>query len=235
MLLPDLSRRRLEAELMDDPALDASRHIRALGALRTVNLLSRTTARIWAELLHRGLAPGRPLRVLDVACGGGDVVVALGRRAAAAGLPLVVDGCDRSPVALEYARARAAEREVSASFLERDVLDGPLPSGYDLFCSSLFLHHLTEREAVRFLASMADAVDAFFVQDLRRTLAGYALAMVTLHTLARSDVARVDGLRSVAGAFTLKEVSALVDEAGLRGAALRRCWPQRFALSWSRD
>ena len=58
--------------------------------------------------------------------------------------------------------------------------------------------------------------------------------IVTLNTLARSDVARVDGLRSVAAAFTLEEAGALAAKAGLQGASVRRCWPQRFALSWRR-
>lgn len=220
---------------MDDPALDPQRHIRALQALRTVNALSWTAGRIWAELLSRGLSPGRPLRVLDLACGGGDVVVALRRRADEAGLPLTIDGCDRSPAALEHARAQADKQGIQASFMEMDVVDTPLPRGYDVLCSSLFLHHLTSAAAVRFLAAMAAAAPAFLVQDLRRTPVGYALAMITLRTVARSDVARVDGLRSVAGAFTLDEASTLVEEAGLEGARLWRCWPQRFAVSWSRS
>lgn len=219
---------------MDDPALDAQRHIQALRALRTVNALSWTVGRVWAELMGRGLGPGRPLRVLDLACGGGDVVVALKRRADAAGLPLTVDGCDRSPAALAHARAQAVEHGVQASFMETDVVDTPLPRGYDVLCSSLFLHHLTDAASVRFLAAMSAAAPAFLLQDLRRTRVGYALAMITLRTLARSDVARVDGLRSVAGAFTLDEASTLVREAGLAGARLWRCWPQRFAVSWSR-
>ncbi len=219
---------------MDDPGLEPVRHIRALEALTTVNLLSGTAGRVWRELLRAGLARGRPVRVLDLACGGGDVAVALARRAGRSGLPLEVHGCDRSPVALGHARRSAKRAGVEVRFFERDALASPLPEGYDLLCSSLFLHHLGEDQAVAFLSAMADSVDALLVQDLRRTRLGWALAGVTLHTLARSDVARVDGLRSVAGAFSLEEVEAMAVEAGLAGAVVTRCWPQRFALSWRR-
>ena len=219
---------------MDDPGLEPVRHVRALEALATVNVLSWTAGRVWRELLRSGLAPGRPVRVLDLACGGGDVAVALARRAGRSGLPLEVHGCDRSPVALGHARRSAKRAGVEVRFFERDALASPMPEGYDLLCSSLFLHHLTDPQAVALLAAMARAAGALLVQDLRRTRLGWALAGVTLHTLARSDVARVDGLRSVAGAYSLEEAEAMAVEAGLAGAVVTRCWPQRFALSWRR-
>ena len=61
---------------------------------------------------------------------------------------------------------------------------------------------------------------------------GYVLAFLALHGLSRSDVARVDGLRSVAGAFTLGEVAELTRQAGITKSRLQRCWPQRYTLSW---
>lgn len=233
-LLPDLGRRRLQPELMDDPALEPHRHRRALEALRTVNLLSGTAGRLWREIRRAGLSPGRPLRVLDLACGGGDVALDVMARARRARLPLEIHGCDRSPLALSHAREEAARRRLDVGFFPVDVLAGPLPSGYDLVTSSLFLHHLDPREAAELLAAMAAAAPAVYVEDLRRTRTGYLLALLTLHALARSDVARVDGLRSVAGAFTLDEARELARRGGLEGARLRRCWPQRFALSWRR-
>jgi 2-polyprenyl-3-methyl-5-hydroxy-6-metoxy-1,4-benzoquinol methylase len=217
---------------MDAPDLDPGRHVSALRALETVNLLSGTAGRIWREVVALARdAPG-PLRVLDLACGGGDVAVALQRRAHRAGLPVEVHGCDRSEVALEHARDAARARDVTVRFFRHDVLGDALPEGYDLVCCSLFLHHLSRDEALGFLRSLSATGSAVLVQDLRRTRAGYALAYLTLHTLARSDVARVDGLRSVAGAFTMDEVAELARSAGIVRPRLHRCWPQRFVLSW---
>lgn len=219
---------------MDDPGLAPDRHVQALRALETVNVLSGTAGRVWRAVRRLTPSAGRALRVLDVACGGGDVVVALARRARRSGLALEVHGCDRSAVALEHARLGAERAGVAARFFVHDALAGPLPGGYDLVTSSLFLHHLTEADAVAFLRRSAAATDALLVQDLRRTRLGWLLAVATLHTVARSEVARVDGVRSVAGAFTLDEVRELARGAGLEGAAVRACWPQRWALSWRR-
>ena len=76
--------RHLQPELMDQPDLDASRHLQALAALRRVNWLSRTAAIVWSAIrpLARSQAD-RPLRVLDVASGGGDVTLGVWRRARA--------------------------------------------------------------------------------------------------------------------------------------------------------
>lgn len=219
---------------MDDPDLDPGRHRRALRALDRVGFLSWSAGRVWRELLALGLAPDRPMRMLDLACGGGGVVIGLAVRGRRAGLPLEVHGADRSDTALAYARERAARTGVDATFTRLDVVADALPDGFDLVTSSLFLHHLDTDAAAGFLRKMASVAPAILLQDLRRTRRGWALALLTLNTVARSDVARVDGPRSVAGAFTLEEARDLARRAGLDGARVSPCWPQRFALRWRR-
>ncbi len=173
-----------------------------------------------------------PLRILDVACGGGDIVIDVARRAQAAAVPLEVHGCDVSSVALDHARSEAERRGVPADFFARDVLAEGLPGGYDLVCSSLFHHHLANEDAVKLLRAMADAGRAVLVQDLLRGTMGYVLAWSALRLLSRSDVARVDGPRAVRAAFSLLEVRTMAVEAGLAAAVIRRGWPERFVLRW---
>jgi 2-polyprenyl-3-methyl-5-hydroxy-6-metoxy-1,4-benzoquinol methylase len=229
-----------EPELMDAKDLDPVRHVEALRALARVNRVSLVAARIWREVLHlsRGHRDSgyrerdRPLRLLDVACGGGDVMIDVARRARSASVPLVVHGCDLSSVALEYAQGEAARGGVAAEFFERDVLADGLPGGYDLVCSSLFHHHLSHEDAVGLLRGMAEAGQRVLVQDLLRSALGYWLAWSGLRLLSRSDVAHVDGPRSVRAAFTMPEVRAMAAEAGYVGAVIRRGWPERFILRW---
>jgi hypothetical protein len=58
------------------------------------------------------------------------------------------------------------------------------------------------------------------------------MAWAGLRLLSRSEVARVDGPRSVQAAFNLPEVRAVAVEAGLSGVVIERGWPQRFILRW---
>ena len=222
---------------MDAEDLDSARHMKALRALARVNRVSLVAARVWREVLHlnrlsRDRGGDQPVRLLDVACGGGDVMVDVARRAQRASVPLVVHGCDLSPVALEHARREAERRGVAVDFFVRDVVAEGLPGGYDLVCSSLFHHHLSREDSVDLLRGMAEAGHWVLVQDLLRGTLGYILAWTGLRLLSRSEVAHVDGPRSVRAAFTLSEVRAMAAEAGFAGAVIRRGWPERFILRW---
>ena len=237
MKLTYLHGRHREPELMDAEDLDSARHMKALRALARVNRVSLVAARVWREVLHlnrlsRDRGGDQPVRLLDVACGGGDVMVDVARRAQRASVPLVVHGCDLSPVALEHARREAERRGVAVDFFVRDVVAEGLPGGYDLVCSSLFHHHLSREDSVDLLRGMAEAGHWVLVQDLLRGTLGYILAWTGLRLLSRSEVAHVDGPRSVRAAFTLSEVRAMAAEAGFAGAVIRRGWPERFILRW---
>jgi len=231
------TQRVLTGELMDDPGLDRAAHVHALRALGRAAMISRTAASLWPTISGAARRqPDRPLRVLDIACGGGDVAVDVARRLARAGIAGEVVGCDLSPVALEYATALAARGHVGrVRFTRLDVLRDPWPTGFDVVMCSLFLHHLSDDDAVTVLRRMAEAAaHVVVVSDLRRTALGAVLAWAGCRLLSRSRVFHVDGLRSVHAAFTTDEALALAQSAGLQTATTTRCWPQRFVLMWTR-
>ena len=233
-LLPDLAARVRRAELMDDPALEPARHLRALDALARVNRVSLTAARVWSEIVTLSRQGLRPVRVLDVGCGGGDVLQELARRSTRHAIAVELHGCDLSPVALGRA-AKTGRGTPALQWHRLDALRDPLPGGCHVVCSSLLLHHLERELAVALLEAMAAATGrVLLVQDLRRTRLGYLFAWLGLMALTRSDVARSDGLVSVRAAFSMSEAGALCRAAGLEGAEVRACWPQRFTLRWVR-
>lgn len=237
MLLPfHAGPRRLEPEIMDQPNLETGRHRHALRGLERINRWSVSVRLFWPALAPRArqLAP-RPLRVLDVGSGGGDVLRQLARRADRAGLPMVFEGCDRSAAAVAYAQERADAAGAAVRFFVTDVLASDLPGDYDAVICSLFLHHFDEEEAITVLRRMAKASRGLvLVNDLRRCFTGWMLAHVAGRVLTRSPVVHVDGPRSVAAAWTRREILTLAERAGLPGASYRRYWPFRFLLQWER-
>jgi methyltransferase family protein len=150
-------------EIMDQPDLRPARHVGALNGLARLNWWSGSAGILWRPLRDLARRLGRPMRVLDAASGGGDVPLRLWRRARRAGLDFRIDGCDRSSVAVDHARNRAAAAGADVRFFVEDVLSPhptlPPPRGegreggtdYDVVTCSLFLHHLGEEEAVAFL------------------------------------------------------------------------------------
>jgi 2-polyprenyl-3-methyl-5-hydroxy-6-metoxy-1,4-benzoquinol methylase len=232
--LHSLARRNRQPEVMDQPGIDSGQHSHALAALGRINWLSRSSAIVWPPLKRlAALHPGRTVRVLDIASGGGDVTIALARKARRTGRRLEFVGCDASEVAIDFARQRATSCSEPVKFECLNVLDSPLPSGFDAVVCSLFLHHLTDEQAEMLLRRMADAARYLVVvNDLVRSRLGYLLAVAGTQLLTRSRVVHVDGPLSVQGAFTRAEALELANRAGLRGATVSRHWPQRFRLQW---
>lgn len=233
----DLKRRRLEPELMDDPALAPASHHAALGGLERINRLSFSIRRIWnpiAALARKH--PEQTIKVLDVATGAGDIPIGLWQRAYRAGLKIEVAGCDASDRAIQFAQNRAKAHKADVHFFQIDAVAQPLPEGYDVVTCSLFLHHLQEHHVIALLAAMSKAAAKMIViSDLNRTAMGYALAVVVTRLLTRSKVVHTDGPLSVAGAFTMEEAHRLAQKAGLAGASLHRIFPSRWRLIWHRE
>jgi len=236
--MPVLLRQRLrQAEFIDQPDFAPDQHVQALRGLERINRWSRSAHMLWPGLRAASVAAaGRPLRVLDIATGAGDVPLQLWRKARQAGLAIELEGCDRSLVALEHARRRAAEQGAAVTFFPCDVLREPLPGTYDVIVSSLFLHHLAEGEALQLLRTMGQAARmGIMINDLRRSTGGWWLAYFGTRVLSASYAVHHDGPVSVAAAFTCSEALALARQAGLHGAYARRRWPFRFLLSWWRE
>lgn len=229
--------RRLQAELMDDPALDAGEHRRALAGLARINALSRAGATVWGGVREL-LGDRTSASLLDVAVGSGDVLVDVVRRAGRAGVTLAPRACDISGEALAATAERGTAAGLGVVCHRCDVVRGGIPLGdraVDVVMCSLFLHHLEERDVVGLLREAARVAGVgVVISDLRRCRRGVVAAGVAGLLLTRSPVVRVDAVRSVQGAFTIEEVREMAAAAGMSGVRVRPSWPLRMLLTWRR-
>jgi len=233
--MPDLSRRELIGELMDQPGLPADQHHHALRGLQRINRLSRTATQI-ARAIHRQAEHGghtdQPLSILDIASGGGDVTLGLARHAKRHGLNWSVTGCDISPTAVNHATATAKHAGLNVKFVVADALEA-LPGAYDVVTCTLFLHHLTNEQIVTLLRQAARTRHVV-ISDLRRGRYPYAATWLGTRLITRSPIVHVDGPLSIRAALTPPELAAYAEQAGLAGAKVSRHWPMRMMLTWSR-
>ena len=237
VLLGDLRRRNLQPELMDSPALEPGRFVGSLVGLRRVNRATRSARILLPDLMAAAIAKqGAPLRVLDIACGGGDIAVLLWKKLRGRGLQVEIQGCDVNPLAVNHAGAHAATEGANVTFFRLNAIDDPIPSGFDVIMSSLFLHHLSDEEATAFVRKAADgAATMLLIHDLVRGPAGYLLAQIGVRALMCNGVCREDGPLSVEGAFTIREAMALAEAAGLQRCTVESRFPFRFLLKWQKS
>ena len=230
-----LKHRDRQPEVMDQPGLDPADHARALRGLRRINAISRSASGLLRSLQTlRGSDGSRPISVLELACGGGDIAIDLDRMARRSGLALAISACDLNPEAIRLARANALRRGGQVQFSVADALAEPGQERVDVVYCTLFAHHLSDDAVETLLRGMAArARRLVIVDDLIRSRLGYALAWSGTRLLSRSWVVHTDGPLSVRAAFTPQELLRLADRAGLSGAELERFWPERQRLIWS--
>ncbi len=234
-LLGSLAERCREAEIMDRPDLAPELHRRALRGLATLNLLSRSVGIVWPRIASLARKIERPVRILDIATGGGDVPLGLWRLAQKSGVEVDILGIDISSCALEVAQARAKRAKASLQFAQADALRDELPGDHDIVICSLFLHHLDEGDATALLGRMAAAArHRVLVSDLVRSSVVLMLVAAASRLVTRSTVVRTDATRSVRAAFTAGELRTLAGQAGMRDIRLTRHYFCRMLLEWSR-
>nr|WP_155845121.1 class I SAM-dependent methyltransferase [Arthrobacter sp. 135MFCol5.1] len=166
----------------------------------------------WRGLYARELRPivppqPRPLTILDVGCGGGDLAVTLSRWAARDGKKMHITGIDPDPRAARFARQRAAAsgvdfRQAHSSDLVREK------ARFDVVISNHVLHHLSPEELRHLLADSEILAERTSLHnDLIRSPAAFALFSVAAMPFRHSFI-REDGLTSIRRSYKPAELSA---------------------------
>ncbi len=168
------------------------------------------------------------VRILDIGAGSGELLRAvrrwLGRRKA------FLVGAEINP---KSARAiyRGSKRGVIEA-LQCDALLMPFAdNSFDFAYCSLFLHHLTDENAVALLREMNRvAARGIYVVDLHRSPVAYYFYRAA-GRLFLQRFTREDGALSILRSFTPGEMRDLAERAGLTDISVRRSAAYRLVLS----
>jgi SAM-dependent methyltransferase len=213
-----LARRIEAAELLDGRG---HHPVELAGNLRDIRLVNRFGGGAATVLRHlpdlmRVVPPERPVTILDLATGSGDIPLAIAKWAARRGRVVEITVSDASPEILDEARRRLAGTPGVRCALW-DALAVPMPDrSFDVVLCSLALHHFAPGDAVRLLREMDRlAATGLIVNDIRRSLPGFAVAWVASRVATRNRLTRHDMPLSVRRAYTPQELRMLGHAAGL--------------------
>lgn len=229
----DFSQRADLTELMDEPC--SREELRA--CLQDIERLNRwffgyRPVLDWLDSIHFAEVH-RPVRILDVGCGYGDLLRRIARWANERGVAVNLTGCDMNPDTIAIA-AEADGKRRGVEWIAANVfsLDGRASS--DLVVSSLLTHHLSDIDIVRFLRWMEEhARIGWFVNDLSRAPVPYWLLKAFANVAGLHRFVQNDGPVSIRRAFVADDWRRMCAAAGLEEADVTiQAWrPARLCVS----
>ena len=195
-------------ELMDDPDCDPTRLRATLRRFGVVNRLVSGWGTVYRTMLAPRLAGlGRPARVLDLGCGGGDVIARLAGAARRDGLEVSWLGIDPDERAHHVARERAQPDMQFRVADSRELVAAG--DRFDAVLSNHVLHHLSADELASFAAdSLTLATIVALHADIARGPVAYGLYSIGITPFAPGTFLRTDGLRSIRRSYRPAELSA---------------------------
>ena len=159
-----------------------------LRSLETVNrwLLGYRPTLAWLERLPHGLRD--PVHIVDVGCGGGDLLRQIAVWARRRGIAVQLTGIDLNPYAARAA-GESTPKELGIEWVTGDALEYRPNKAVDIVVSSLLAHHLENEEIVVLLRWMEATVQVgWFINDLERSeWSSRMFGWVRWHWLVRHD------------------------------------------------
>jgi len=231
---PDFLRRSDVAELMDgdcdyetfrDCLIDLSR-------VNRMTLAYRPTL-AFLELLHDAgrLPKNRPLHILDVGCGYGDMLREVAAWAHRKKVEVKLTGIDLSPWSALAAR-EATSTETEIAWLTGDVFAYRPDVPADVILSALLTHHLPDDMLVRFLRWQEDAAQiGWFVNDLHRHPVPYHVFAKASRLLRLHRFVQHDGPVSISRSFRKADWQQFLQSAQITGADVAWWMPFRLCVS----
>ena len=223
-------RRARGSELLDAPDSDPRLTEEGYRFMALVNRIGggiRTVRKfLAAELAH--WPKDRPVRVLDIGVGGGDIPLAIVRWARAQGYQLEFTCVDHNANALEVTQ-RAIDNSGldSIQLVEADIFAYDPIYDFDYATGSMVFHHFTEDEIHRLIGHLSDFVrKALLINDLHRNLPNYLVCSILALPLDREI--RHDALLSIRRGFKPAELRATLREHD-PAAVVTRSWFSRVA------
>lgn len=225
--------RSTQDEIMDDLQLQGSEMKSLLTDLKTVNqLLGGNAITInGINKLLLGLSKDQTYTVLDVGCGDGEMLRRCARFAKSKGYSFELIGVDANEYILEEAKRRSLDFQ-NISYKKIDVFSDELKDiKFDIALCTLFLHHFSSSEITQILKNLtANAKVGVVVNDLHRSRLAFWLFKLFSALFLKTNIAKHDGLVSVASGFKLKDLQELSEQIKNSESCIN--WKWAFRYQW---
>jgi 2-polyprenyl-3-methyl-5-hydroxy-6-metoxy-1,4-benzoquinol methylase len=227
--MPDFSQRSTLLEIMDETDIPREDIRIALREIEAINIRLGGYG-VVTEALEQLDMKDEPIAILDVGCGGGDMLRKIAEWAKKKNIKVQLTGIDLNADIIEFAEERSTGYDITYKTL--NVFDDALMNERaDVTTASLFCHHFEKEALVQILKRMHTlAKKAVVINDLHRHWFAYYAISVLTYLFAKARLVRYDARLSVARAFTRKDLEETLQAAGITNYTLKWRWAWRWQL-----
>ena len=234
----NLAKRSEQLELIDTESPGYDEWCIILNELELINKLtfaySPTIKAIDRTLKARHEGQQRPVKVLDVGFGYGDVLRRLARRAVKKKYSFDLTGFEINPWAVKVAR-EVTPAEMKIRYLTSNIFEENLKESYDIIINSLFTHHLKSEEIIKLVQWMCcHAKYGWVINDLHRHRIPYYFIKYFTRFLRFNRCIINDAPLSVARSFVRSDWESIIKNANIdfSNVSISWHWPFRYCVSY---
>lgn len=210
---------------MDQPDCDSDLLFNTYRQFRTINRLISGWQRIYKNQIHPIFqAHSKTYSLLDIGCGGGDIIKLLDRLAKKDEVELQITGIEPDERAIQFLSDQKWPANIS--FIKASSYDlVEEDRSFDIVISNHLVHHLKQPE-LKMICEHAEKLSSKKVifNDIERSDIGYALFKIAATPLFRNSFIVEDGLTSIKRSFRRDELQKALPN----GWAVQRQIPFRL-------
>ncbi len=217
-------------EKMDQPDVPVADIHQALRELETINKLLGGYNVIFNALNKIDFSDD-VVSILDLGCGGGDILRAVADWAKKKKIKVKLTGIDWNPVMTSFAVANAKDYP-EITFKTMSIFDDALLSEEaHITMNTLFCHHFSNEEIKVLLKRMMELSSvAVIINDLHRNwFAYYSIKYITA-VFSKTYLVKYDAPLSVARSLSRKEWEAILNDTGASNYKLNWKWAWRWQI-----
>lgn len=223
--------RSTQKEIMDD--LKGSSEIEQ--TLKELDIINRRLGgnKVTLNALNvicKKISFSKTIRIADLGCGGGDILIAIANWARKKGFKVDLHGIDANPDIIAFAKDHTlAYPEINYSVL--DIFSDEFKKQkYDIITCSLFTHHFTDAELVLLFSQVKHQCKFFIINDLHRhPLAFYSIKFLT-RFFSKSSMVRNDAPISVLRGFIRQDLENIMQASGIIKYQINWMWAFRWQV-----
>lgn len=229
----DFSQRSTQKEWMDDLECEGEVLEQTLKELKTINRWlggNHVTTDGIKKLINAAPPKGR-WKVVDIGCGGGDMLRVMDDWAVKNGQKIDFEGVDANPNIIDLAKTRLSDKPSISLSVQNVFEEAFVEEKADIITCTLFTHHFTDSELVALLSTLLQKANlGIVINDLHRHPLAYHSIRLLTKGFSKSPMVVNDAPLSVLRSFSRQDWNNILGQAGISDFSLRWFWAFRWQV-----